>query len=136
MKTSTTYNYKEIINNIKSGSIDQICVILIERWQDDGTEDFADWERFIDWEEGYFAGTTADDARRCMNWIEENVQPNEGEILRIFALKTNVTPEDFEDVDPEADNTEKLIEQYLLERADGFDNLGTGDWNNRVIRRD
>ena len=62
MKATEFYNFHEIINNIKSGAIDQLNVIIIERHQDDDTEELIGLEDFI------FAGTSVDDAIRTTHW--------------------------------------------------------------------
>lgn len=128
MKATEFYNFHEIINNIKSGAIDQLNVITIERHQDDDTEEFIGCEDFI------FAGTSVDDAIRTMNWACKYTKPQEGEMLRLFAARTSVTPEDFEGFDPAAIYPEDFIGEYLSERVDDLDNLGTDDWNTREIR--
>lgn len=128
MKATEFYNFHEIINSIKSGAIDQLNVITIERHQDDDTQEFAGCEDFI------FAGTSIDDAIGAMNWACEYIKPQEGEMLRLFASRANVTPEDFEGFDPAAIYPEDFIGEYLLERFDDLGNLGTDDWNTREIR--
>lgn len=129
MKTISSFNFSEIINDIKSGKIDSLCIVTSERYEDD------DYDlEFIEANEPYFAGTTADEARSCINAVEADTHPDEYEMINLKALQLHVSAEDFDDYDEECDDAEEFLGNFIDEHSIEADNLGTSDWNVRSVR--
>ena len=128
MKTISSFNFTEIINDIKSGKVDSLCLVISERYED-GEGDV----KFIDADEPYFAGTTEDEARACINAVAADVRPAEFEMIRLRAVQLHVTAEDFADYDEECDIEENFISDFIDDHSDEFDELGDSDWNEHCV---
>lgn len=129
MKTISSFNFSEIINDIKSGKIDSLCIVTSELYEDDEYD-----PEIIEVNETYFAGTTADEARACINAVEDDTHPDEYEMIMLNALQLHVSAEDFADYDEECDDAEEFIGNFVDEHSVEADNLGTSDWNVRSVR--
>lgn len=128
MKTISSFNFTEIINDIKSGKVDSLCLVTAERY-----EDGEDIIRYIEDYEPYFAGTTEDEARECINAVAADVRPAEYEMIKLRAVQLHVTADDFADYDEECDIEENFISDFIDEHSDEFEEIGDSDWNERCV---
>lgn len=128
MKTISSFNFTEIINDIKSGKVDSLCLVTSDRYED-GEDDI----KFIEANEPYFAGTTEDEARECINAVEADTHPAEYEMINLKALQLHVTAEDFAGFDEYYDDAEEFIWNFIDEHSGEADNLGTYDWSERSV---
>ena len=131
MKTNSSFNFTEIINDIKSGKIESLYIVTYERYEDDEYE-----PELIETEEIYYAGITVDEARACINAVEADTHPAEYESVTLAALELSVSAEDFEDFDEECDNAMEFFGNYVDEHFVEGSNVGTSDWNVREVNYD
>ena len=129
MKTISSFNFSEIINDIKSGKIDSLFIVTSDLYEDDGYD-----PEIIEVNETYFAGTTADEARACINAVEADTHPDEYEMIMLNALQLHVSAEDFADYDEECDDAEDFLGNFVDEHSVEADNLGNSDWDVRSVR--
>lgn len=131
MKTNSSFNFTEIINDIQSGKIESLYIVTSERYEADEYE-----PEFIETEEIYFAGTTVDEARACINAVEADTHQAEYESVTLAALQLSVSAEDFEDFDEECDNAREFFGNYVDDHFVEGSNVGTSDWNVREVNYD
>lgn len=135
MKTTTSYNFAEIVNAVLSGKVNTLYVI-ISRTYDDDKEYFCD----LKWHnEPYFAGTTLQEAQDAMNAASAEAAEDVEEYQRITLLanKITVSPADFADLDEDFDDAdaEMAIEEIVDAHKEGADDVpeAYGEWDSMDV---
>lgn len=135
MKTTTSYNFAEIVNAVLSGKVNTLYVI-ISRTYDDDKEYFCD----LKWHnEPYFAGTTLQEAQDAMNAAAAEAAEDVEEYQRITLLanKITVSAADFADLDEDFDDAdaEMAIEGIVDAHKEGADDVpeAYGEWDSMDV---
>lgn len=135
MKITKSYNFAEIVNEVLSGKVNTLYVI-ISRTYDDDKEYFCD----LKWHnEPYFAGTTLQEAQDAMNAAAAEAAEDVEEYQRITLLanKITVSAADFADLDEDFDDAdaEMAIEEIVDAHKEGADDVpeAYGEWDSMDV---
>lgn len=127
MRTTTYYNFGEIVNKVLAGKVNTIYIIASGTYDDD-EEHFGDLKWY---NEPYFAGTTLQEAQDTMNAAKDEASEEVEEYQRItlFANKITVSPADFAG---ESCDAEMAIEKLVDAHKDGAEDVPeayNGEWD-------
>lgn len=135
MKTTTSYNFAEIVNKVLAGKVNTLYVI-ISRTYDDDKEYFGD----LKWHnEPYFAGTALQEAQDAMNAAAAEAAEDVEEYQRITLLanKITVSAADFANLDEDFDDAdaEMAIEEIVNAHKEGADDVpeAYGEWDSMDV---
>lgn len=135
MKTTTSYNFAEIVKAVLSGNVNTLYVI-ISRTYDDDKEYNGDLKWF---NEPYFAGTALQEAQDAMNAAAAEAAEDVEEYQRITLLanKITVSAADFANLDEDFDDAdaEMAIEEIVDAHKEGADDVpeAYGEWDSMDV---
>lgn len=135
MKTTQSYNFAEIVNEVLAGKVNTLYIIVSGTYDDD-EEHNGDLKWF---NEPYFAGTTLQEAQDALADAKAEAAEDVEYYQRItlFANQITVSPADFADLDEDFDDddAEMAIEGIVDAHKEGAEDVpeAYGEWESTDV---